>query len=261
MDMKCPIKIKDYKHYYEGSEFQSKHSGNFIITNYESRKRVHIKFLDDHGYEMISNMDNIRNGTVKNPYRILKHGGYYGEGPYTVNNSNGAYKVWDGMLVRVSDFYTRDKGYINTTVCKEWYNFQIFAEWYNKYLSQLNPKYTYQIDKDIFQWNFDRKVYSSSTCCIIPARLNAVLDGMHAERSVHDLPVGVMTNNNKFSSYVCTNEGRVYLGNFNTPMEAFEAYRIAKKDFIKELSIIYYNDGAITKDVFDKLLAIDIIPY
>jgi hypothetical protein len=173
----------------------------------------------------------------------------------------GIYKTWESMLNRVSE-NSKFLSYKNTTVCEEWYNFQFFAQWYTNYINLLNPIYNYQIDKDIFQWNYKYKVYSPSTCCLIPDRLNNSLVGLHVNRYNHpELPVGVMPNRGKYSSYITINDKRKYLGIFSNPMEAFAVYKKEKEEIIHKMAEYYYKNNAILEPVFQQLMNINIEPF
>ena len=236
-----PIHVFNPSLLYVGSIWTHSSGTKMQVVSYEDKFHVRVKFLDETGYECVANIDNIKNGSVKNPYMKLKHGGYFGEGNIIASHNMNIYKTWDSMLVRTSSF-SKNPSYSNTSVCQEWFCFQTFANWYINYINHLNPKFNYHLDKDIFQWNFQSKVYSPGTCCLIPDTLNMALVGMHVERHNHsELPVGVMPNSNKFSSYITLEDKRVYLGNFETPMEAFNAYKIEKEKRIKELADFYFS--------------------
>lgn len=255
-----PFIINNYKLFYEGTIWFSKFNNCYIkIIEYIDKFNVRIKFLDDYGFETIANLDNIKNGNVKNPYRINKYGGYFGIGKYTAINNMKIYKTWEGILKRTSPIYNDRNSYINTSLYIDWYNFQNFASWYCEYIKDLNKSFDYQIDKDILQWNFKYKIYSPDTCCLIPSRLNVALVGLNLSRINHpELPVGVMPNSNKYSSYITIEDKRVYLGNFETPEEAFEVYKQKKLSCLKELAEYYYSNNAIKQDIYEKICLINI---
>jgi hypothetical protein len=72
------------------------------------------------------------------------------------------------------------------------------------------------------------------------------------------MPVGVherkMVNGFKYAAYLNINGKRKHIGTFNTCEEAFLAYKHAKEEHIKEMATQYFNDGKITKRVYDALM-------
>lgn len=255
-----PIQITDYKIFHEGSIYNTKFGGPLIVLEYINKFNVRVKFLDQFGYETVANIDNVLAGNVKNPYRLNKYGGYYGEGPYTSVQYMHVYKVWEGILKRTNPMYNSQNSYSNVIIYEDWRNFQNFADWYVKYESILNPNYQYQIDKDILQWDKDNKIYSPYTCCLIPTELNISLVCLHLSKN-HNLPVGVQRNGDKYSPYITIKDDKKYLGIYNTPEEAFLVYKKNKESYIRELAEKYYKDHAITKDIYEILYNIDIKPF
>ena len=255
-----PIQIIDQKKFHEGSIYNTKFGGPLIVLEYIDKFNVKIKFLDQAGYETIANIDNILAGNVKNPFRLNRYGGYYGTGPYTSVKYMHVYKVWEGVLKRTNTIYNTQDCYSNVIICEEWRNFQNFADWYVKYVSILNPKYKYQIDKDILQWNQEYKIYSPQTCCLIPDELNSSLVGLHLPKN-NNLPVGVQINGDKYSPYMTVKDDKKYLGIYDTAEEAFSIYKVNKESYIKELAEKYYNDQAITEDIYKILCSVDIQPF
>ena len=77
------------------------------ILDYNGKFKVTIKFLDWYGYTTVANMDNIRRGSVKNPFRILENGGYFGVGNHVASRDMSVYKTWDSMMRRAY-MHTKD---------------------------------------------------------------------------------------------------------------------------------------------------------
>lgn len=254
---------------YTGCIFKMCNGSYAKIIEYIDKFHVKIIFLDDTHYSTIANLDNIKAGNVKNPYIINSNGGYYGEGDYIINRDPKPGKAWDAMIRRAHMHIPRanktEDSYINTTVCEEWLCLQTFAKWYIDYRSKINPKYwnELEIDKDILQWNQEFKIYSPQTCCLIPHNLNVVLVGMHTENTRNsNLPIGVRsTKYGRYTVYVSNLGIRFHVGTYNTPEEAFEAYKKAKKDVIIKIALEYYQDGGILEDIYNKILNLEILPF
>ena len=120
------------------------------IIEYNTSTDVMIEFQDEFKCKMKVLYSNFLKGTVKNPYhRMLYNRGYIGEGDYLPSINRKATNVYDAWRKMFDRCYGKNQedAYIGCEVCKEWYNFQTFAEWYtNNYWE--DEKYPMQIDKD-----------------------------------------------------------------------------------------------------------------
>lgn len=190
---------------------------------------------------------NILNGNIKNPYHKSVWGvGYFGIGKYNSKTHCKIYQTWQGMLERCYDtkFQSKHPTYKGCLVDKVWHNFQNFAEWFEE-----NYKEGFVLDKDIlFKGN---KIYSPETCCFVPHEINALFVKNDANRGKY--PVGVVIYKSKFRSEVNTINKSIYLGSFDTPEEAFQAYKIAKEKHIKETAEKY--KGLILDKVYQAMYA------
>lgn len=170
---------------------------------------------------------------AENPYFPYFLGiGYIGEGNYSSKGSNRKiYSTWLNMLLRCYDnnFYVKRPTYTNCTVDKRWHNFQVFAEWYEN-----NFVEGFHLDKDILLK--DNKIYSPETCCFVPREINLLFTKSGNVRGKYPIGVHMNKRSNKLESGIKKYGKRVYLGLFNTPELAFQAYKIAKESYIKELA-------------------------
>ena len=103
--------------------------------------------------------------------------GYYGVGVYTsrINNKKTPqYVKCFSMFNRCYDERVHEKQpkYIGCEVSKEFWNFQNFAQWYDKKIYQCS--YPLELDKDLLIEG--NKIYSPSTCCFIPKEINIVIN-------------------------------------------------------------------------------------
>ena len=247
-----------------GQYYYTNSGARIQIVDYQNNK--HVKYQFDNGHTGWAALRFIKKGMIGDPYFMNCYGGYFGSGPY--NEDDKAYDAWNSIMTRCGD--TRKVimyGYEDVTVCEEWKCYQTFAEWYHAYLSKLNPNCpeAYHIDKDIFQWNQQNKIYSPNTCCLIPARLNKVLENLHGKPNRFGLPVGVnAAANGRYRASISIYEngiGRNYpLGVYNTVEEAFNAYAIAKKDRILKIAKDFYDMGYILPEVYMAIQNIEIKP-
>lgn len=254
---------------YNGTIWNTLEGCQLRILSYNSKNDVDIEFLDTGNLAKVR-MSSIRDGSVKNNYKPNKYGAYFGDGPYTKRQHPKIYGTWFNIFHRLNpknqENNTRNAAYRYVSICNEWYNYQIFAYWYDSYISSLNPEFynDYQIDKDILQWDKKYKVYSPSTCCLIPSKLNSSLSNHDVERiSEPDLPIGVHKNTcgNTYMINLSIDRKSVYPGMFKDPMEAFYKYKELKEEYIRSLASEYYSKNAITKEVYDAVLNISIEPF
>lgn len=158
-----------------------------------------------------------------------------------------AYQVWVNMIKRCYDekVIARRPAYRGCRVCDEWLRLSNFASWYEK-----NCKQGDQIDKDILIKG--NKLYSPDTCLGVPRRINALFISARAVRGKY--PIGVVRHNNKYDAQINFGCGSQRIGSYDTPEEAFAAYKGAKEAYIKKIAEECYSGGEITKRVFDALM-------
>lgn len=74
------------------------------------------------------------------------------------------------------------------------------------------------------------------------------------------LPVGVAFHqkHNKYQATIHKDGKTTHIGYFNSPEEAFIAYKKEKESYIKQLAKEYYESGAITRRVFDALMRYEV---
>jgi len=221
----------------------------FKIIDYLSYDKCTIQFEDDTMpiYENI-NYHNILTGAVKNDYLPIRYKtGFIGKGIYNTLKDKKAAQTWSGMLERCYDQKRQlsQPTYKDCSVTKEWHNFQNFAAWYEK-----NYIDGYVLDKDILKKG--NKIYSPETCCFVPQEINNLFTNRSNYRN--NLPIGVTTENNNrtFRTTFTKNKKQIYLGSFKTPEEAFQAYKIAKEVYIKEVAELWKS--RIANNVYEALI-------
>ncbi len=236
-----------------GDKFTTNEGCEIIVINPIHSQKVLIGFID-YDYQKYAQVGNIVRGTVKNPYFPKIYGiGFVGKGKYKANFKRKHTKIcktWNGMLERCySDKYQENKPtYKGCSVHKDWYNFQVFAEWFEKNYPK-NKDIKYHLDKDILVKG--NKIYSSETCAFVPDKINSLFTKNDSKRGKY--PVGVYKNANRFVASCNNDNNQLYLGIFETPELAFEAYKIYKENLIKTIAKEYFEKQLITKQVFDAL--------
>lgn len=157
-----------------------------------------------------------------------------------------SYRIWNNMLVRCYDdkYHLKYPTYIGCSVCDEWLLFSKFKEWFDK-----NYIEGYALDKDILCKG--NKVYSPTTCCFVPNEINALLIKHDNKRGKY--PIGVGKHGDKFCARINLYGKTKWIGVFNTKEDAFSAYKQEKENYLKEIAEKYFNDGKITKKVYNAL--------
>ena len=220
-----------------GKILKSKNSGDFKVLKYNDAKDVEIQFLKT-GYEATVRLGDIRNGNLKDPYSPSVYSiGIVGT-KYPISEGGvltKEYKLWCGMLQRCySDSYQKQRPtYEGCEVSENFKSYEYFYEWCNKQIGFGNEGW--QLDKDLLIKG--NKVYSENTSVFIPREINQVLVKRTALRGEHLIGVYWHKRGKAFAAQVNkSNGGSEYLGLFNTEIEAFNAYKIAKEIYIKELA-------------------------
>jgi hypothetical protein len=162
-----------------------------------------------------------------------------------------AYHVWTAILYRC---YTQNRtpdyaSYEGCYICEEWKLFSNFLKWFNE-----NYVEGYAIDKDILCKG--NKCYCPEYCCFVPQEINELVIKCDARRGKY--PLGVEKKGNKFRARIKKNNTHVTIGYFDTPEQAFAAYKEAKEKHIQEMATQYFNESKITKKVYDALMKYEV---
>ena len=212
-----------------------------VIVGYRSNKDIDIHFPEYNWTIENVQYTNFTAGKIRCPYEPRVHNvGCIGEGKYSVHENSKiarSYVIWQDMIARCYDPKWQEKNahtYVDCEVCEEWRNYQNFAEWYEQNYYEV-PGQRMDLDKDILTKG--NKIYGPNTCVFVPQNINKLFTKCDASRG--DCPIGVRRRNRKYTSSCSTNNGRIHLGTYDTPEEAFEAYKTFKEDYIKQIADQY----------------------
>lgn len=224
------------------------------IIEFIDKNKVLIEFQDDIKFKKEVYVRNLIKGEIKNPYyKKIYNIAYLGYGEYSCRNNTKAYSEWKSMLSRCYNPYQLNKhpSYIDCYVCEEWLCFQNFAEWWE--LNTYDIDESLSLDKDILIKN--NKIYSPSTCLIVPFNINKLFIRQKNNRY---LPIGVYLVEDK--------KGYVYLKSklsktrgcydckyfsLDKPFQAFTWYKENKEDYIKQVADDYKD--LIPQEVYEAL--------
>lgn len=226
-----------------------------IVDEYNTGRDIWVKFTKD-GNKVHTRWEHFAVGNVRNPYDRTVYGiGYLGEGKYnsgTHGKSTKQYKIWSNMLRRCYNKDYQDKKaptYKDVTVSEEWHNFQNFAKWHEDNYYEVECEQM-DLDKDILVKG--NKIYSPETCIFVPKRINNLF--LSNKTTDRDLPLGVHPKLKKFVARCQINNvgNSVYLKTFDTPEEAFYAYKTFKEKYIKQIADEYKDK--IPSKLYDAML-------
>lgn len=179
---------------------------------------------------------NVKKGTISNPYHPTLHdSGYIGVGKYTgktLDENRHIFRKWQQVITRGCSKICKEKSptYRDVTVCEEWKCLQNFGTWFE---SNCKPHMKgFELDKDILVKG--NKIYSPETCCFVPHEINTLF--VKAEKSRGKYPIGVSGDKKRFRATINIKGTGHHIGTFDTPEEAFQAYKIEKEKYIKEIA-------------------------
>lgn len=208
------------------------------IISYRKNKDMDVIF-DDKTRVYSVNYSNFKLGKIKNPnYPSVYEKGFMGVGKYT--SSDEPYSIWIDMIRRCYDTSGKFPNYKDCSVADEFLNFQNFANFY------CECKWTNDLklipDKDIL-CHMGNKIYSRDTILLVTNRINNLFVRSDKNRGKHPIGVHYSKRDNKYvasySIYTSIKKTKHNIGLFNTPEEAFYAYKEFKEKYIKQIADEY----------------------
>jgi len=152
------------------------------------------------------------------------------------------YQLWLNMLKRcTAKLQTEYPTYVGTTCSENFKSYTFFYEWCQEQVGfglVDEGGNCWQLDKDILvKCN---KIYSEDTCVFVPRRVNMLLVKRDAKRGKYPIGVHLDKPTGRFVAQHSGGKGKQKnLGYFNTPQEAFLAYKTFKEALIKEVANEY----------------------
>ena len=226
--------------------FSSNNYGNFIIIGYTNNRNVTVKFIDTDYINTVS-LNNITTGNIKDNSKATLYGvGIVGDKYLTKigRKHTREYTVWSRMLERC--YYEKSRlknpSYTDCLVSNSFKDFTYFHEWCNEQIGfsdyDDNNK-SFEIDKDLLVKG--NTLYSENTCIFLPKDVNVALTKSDRTRGCNVIGVNFHKASNKFQARFRKANESIYLGIYNTEIEAFNAYKKAKENYLKELANKWKN--------------------
>lgn len=225
---------------------------DYSKTVYKTNREKVFIICKRHGGFWQSPKSHINGNGCQKCYQCSKH--KYGAAICDIPNSSNEryYKTWRSMLDRTLGSVYKNKypTYKGCVVCDEWLTLSNFKAWFesaeNGYIEG------YHLDKDILVKG--NKVYSPQTCCFVPHEINTLF----SRKTNGSLPIGVNRSGDFFTASMSINYRKKHIGYYPTIEEAFYAYKDAKERYIKEIAEKYFQEGKITKKVYDALMKYEV---
>ena len=223
-----------------GDVFETKYNGKLEVIKYQDAVNVTVRFLNT-GYETTVEASQIRTGEVRDWTLPKAFGvGVMEDADISLRDAYPKHKqLWQNMLSRCYNNNTEYVGkYESCSVSEYFLHFKNFRLWCDEQVG-FNEKddkgKAFALDKDVLiKGNL---LYSENTCCFIPREINNLL--LTSKKLRGDLPIGVQRTKTKavrFLTTISKNGTQTKLGVFDTPEEAFQAYKEAKETYIKEVA-------------------------
>lgn len=220
---------------YEGKVFPTKTYGDVLVLKYLNSRNVTIEFINT-GNIRITGTSELRKGEIRdNEFDpAIKVGIMDVKNLVTRSYAPKEYRLWYNMLTRCYNTkYLKDNPtYQPCSVSDNFKVFSYFQDWYYKQVGCDNKGW--HLDKDII--SRDNKVYSETTCCFVPHEINTLITNGSSYRG--SLPQGViLSSSGKRYRARVSKCGKYYdHGTYDTPEDAFYAYKQVKEGYIKEVA-------------------------
>lgn len=238
---------------YIGDVVSTNKGGVCEVVKISGARDIIVEFLDEYKHRVKVTAQQIREGTIGNPYHPSIYGvGFHGIGKYTATiggKTTSSYQTWSNMMLRCYDETKRETApsYKDVTVCEEWHCYQNFAEWYENHRFYGRG---YQLDKDILIEG--NRVYRPEACTLVPRQLNNLLTDSAATRGEYKIGVTYHKVEGAFRARVSVKGVSKFIGRYNTEDEAHKAYIVEKKRYLRDMAIEYH--GKIEPKVFESLI-------
>lgn len=233
--------MHDYKKIRTGETGVNKNGIPMVIKEYTNKRNVIVEFPST-GEIVRCEYSQFAKGSIKSHFSPSVYGvGIVGLETTKINGKIvKSYKTWSSLLERCyANKPNRNKTYVNCTVADEWVYYSNFKKWFDENYYEIDNE-KMELDKDILVKG--NKIYSPEACVFVPHSINTLFIKSNTTRGKYPIGVNYKKSINKYQArYSDINKKSVYLGCFETVIDAFYAYKIAKENYIKEVADKYKN--------------------
>ena len=157
-----------------------------------------------------------------------------------------AYDYWYHMIERC--YSHKHRCYEDVIVCDEWLHFKNFEKWFNDNYYEVDSQ-RMCLDKDLIDKH--SRIYSPSTCVIIPQNINKMLIKQKFHRGEYPIGVFLDKRRNTFYCNLYVDNKLCCKSGFTNPYDAFIFYKTNKERMIKEMADKYKSK--IPQKVYDAM--------
>jgi len=155
------------------------------------------------------------------------------------------YQLWKDMLKRCfsEKAQTLRPTYKGCNVSDNFLHYSFFYDWCQEQIGfgKIDEKgRSWQLDKDLLF--VDNKTYSETTCVFVPQEINKFFNEHGNARGDYHVGVCFDKTKGKFKAQCTVNGKQQHLGFFNTPQEAFAAYKPFKENLCKQLALKWQSE-------------------
>ena len=155
------------------------------------------------------------------------------------------YDLWRSMLQRCfsEKLQTRSPTYKGCNVSDNFLSYSFFYDWCQEQIGfgKVDEKgRSWCLDKDLLV--FGNKLYSETTCVFVPYEINSFFVDRGNDRGEYPLGVSFHKASGRFKTRCWANGKQEYLGLFDTPEEAFAAYKPFKEALCKQLALKWESE-------------------
>jgi len=173
----------------------------------------------------------------------LVHGKGYNDGSKPANiggKSVKEYILWVGMLERCfsDSCQTKHPTYKGCSVSDNFLNYSYFYDWCHKQIGF--GKQNWQLDKDLLL--VGNKTYNEDVCVFVPQEMNKFFTDSGFTRGCLPLGVSFDKESGRYKASCSVNGKQKTIGRFNTPQEAFVAYKPFKEALCKQLALKWQSE-------------------
>ena len=144
------------------------------------------------------------------------------------------FSLWCDMLTRCysEKLHARIPTYKDCSTSNEFRRYSDFKNWCQGQIGfGLDD---WQLDKDILDKG--NREYHPDKCVFLPQEVNAFLRTRKKYRGAQPIGVTIGCKIDRFLAFLKKDKKKVYIGTFPTPELAFQAYKAAKEQAIKDMA-------------------------